>query len=179
MTLCEGTSKILTEVILKQKLPAVIDADGLNALGLLETLVCCGDKVILTPHPGEAARLLKTNIEKVQSNRQESAIALSKKYSAICILKGYESVIAFQDKVVVNQTGNPGMATAGAGDVLSGIIGALLNQVSSVFEAAILSTKVHGLAGDIAAKKYGQISMTATDIIDSLPPAFANLKLHF
>ncbi|GJQ57208.1 MAG: NAD(P)H-hydrate dehydratase [Candidatus Scalindua sp. AMX11] len=163
----------------------VIDADGINALALsIDTLKNIKQNVVLTPHPGEMARLLHLDSTKeVQKDRLNVATrfvesvndTFENKKGVTLVMKGNETIVADFDKVYVNITGNPGMATAGAGDVLSGIIASLIGQGMGVFDAAQLGVYVHGLAGDIASKKKGEASMIATDILNCLPEAF----LHY
>ena len=110
--------------------------------------------------------------EELPTDRQQQALQLARQTHTIVVLKGAGTVVTDGEKVYVNKTGNPGMATAGSGDVLTGVITALLGQGLSDFDAAVLGVYIHGLAGDIAAEKSGQVSMMTTDIIDSLPGAF-------
>ncbi len=168
-----STQKLVRRLLSETPLPWVVDADGMNAFekqpGLLKR---CKSQMILTPHPGEFVRVFKTKLPKTNAERKKYALqaaALSKK---IIVLKGYRSVIASPDgKIAVNPTGNPGMATGGTGDVLTGIIAALLGQGMSAFDAARFGVYLHGLAGDLAAKKLGEVSLVAGDIIDLLPQA--------
>jgi hydroxyethylthiazole kinase-like uncharacterized protein yjeF len=130
----------------------------------------------LTPHPGELKQLWAGLLRKpLPTKRQEQAIELANKTKTTVVLKGAGTVVTDGQKVYINKTGNPGMATAGAGDVLTGVITALMGQGLSNFDAAVLGVYVHGLAGDIAAKKTGQISLIATDIIEALPEAFRKI----
>lgn len=152
----------------------IMDADGLNNLAAL------GDwpekakaNITLTPHPGEMKRLWPPLIrEPIPQDRQKQAVMLARRTGAIVVLKGAGTVVTDGDKVYINKTGNPGMATAGSGDVLTGIITALTAQGLTALEAAILAVNVHGQAGDIAVKTKTQTSLTATDIIKSLPKAW-------
>jgi ADP-dependent NAD(P)H-hydrate dehydratase len=114
--------------------------------------------------------------QELPADRQEQALQLSQRTNAIIVLKGAGTVVTDGEKVYINKTGNPGMATAGSGDVLTGIITALLGQGLSDFDAAVLGVYIHGLAGDIAAEKFGQVSLMTTDIIDSLPDAFLRYR---
>ena len=158
--------------------PLVLDADGINALiGKLKILYNCRAELILTPHPGELSRLLKLKTVEIQKNRTKIAQEFARKYNLVLVLKGYRSLVAdASGQVYINKTGNPGMATAGSGDVLTGVITALLGQKLSNFDATVLGVYIHGLAGDIAAEKLGQVSMMATDIIDALPEAFKKIN---
>jgi len=170
-----------TQALIRRLLPEiekqlVIDADGLNALaGHLEILRRRRDearRMILTPHPGEMARLLRIGIDQVQSRRKEVAQRFAREYKVTVVLKGHNTVVAdFRGNLYVNKTGNPGMATAGSGDVLTGMIAAFLGQGLDVFRAAKYAVYLHGLAGDLASKEKTQISLIASDIIDKIPEA--------
>ncbi|MDP2940973.1 MAG: NAD(P)H-hydrate dehydratase [Candidatus Omnitrophota bacterium] len=156
--------------------PMVIDADGLNALvGRLNMLRGKreeGRGTILTPHPGEMSRLLGISIKKVQNNRIALARKFAEDYKATVVLKGRNTVVAdYKHNLYINKTGNPGMATAGSGDVLTGIIAAFLGQGLDAFSAAKYAVYLHGLAGDLAAKEKTQISLIASDIIAKIPEA--------
>jgi ADP-dependent NAD(P)H-hydrate dehydratase len=170
-----GALRSILEIIIGQEhLRLLIDADGLNNLSAIKDWP---DKVkadlILTPHPGEMKRLWSGLFrEQLPAARQDQAGKLAKRTKTIVVLKGAGTVVTDGQKVYINKTGNPGMATAGSGDVLTGVITALIGQGLSNFGAAILGVYIHGLAGDIAAEKLGQVSLIATDIIDSLPNAF-------
>lgn len=165
-------------VLLTKRKPVVIDADGLNLLATSEPLVAlfnrCNLESVLTPHPLEAARLLGIKTVEVNQSRVESAKALSHLYNSHIILKGNNSLVSSQSTVSVNLTGNSGMATAGMGDVLAGIVGALLankeNLQINMNERVKLAVYLHGLAGDFAAKS-GEIGIIATDVIEQLPKA--------
>ena len=165
---------ILKNLLDQQNLRLVIDADGLNNLASLKNWPArLKAKLILTPHPGEMRRLWSGLLrEELPADRQQQALQLSQRTNTIVVLKGAGTVATDGDKVYINKTGNPGMATAGSGDVLTGIITALLGQGLNYFDAAVLGVYLHGLAGDIAAEKFGRVSLMATDIIDSLPDAF-------
>jgi len=173
-----GTSgalrSILEQLLEQQNLRLVIDADGLNNLaGLKNWPARLKAKPILTPHPGEMKRLWSGLLrEELPDKRQQQALQLAQRTNAVVVLKGAGTVVTDGEKVYINKTGNPGMATAGSGDVLTGVITALLSQELSNFDAAVLGVYIHGRAGDIAAEKFGQVSLITTDIIDSLPAAF-------
>jgi NAD(P)H-hydrate epimerase len=169
-----GIQSILETLLQQEKLRLLIDADGLNNLSAIKDWP---DKLkanlILTPHPGEMKRLWTGLFrEQMPPDRRDQAGKLAKCTKTIVALKGAGTVVTDGQKVFINKTGNPGMATAGSGDVLTGVITALIGQGLGNFDAAILGVYIHGLAGDIAAEKLGQISLIATDIIDSLPAAF-------
>jgi NAD(P)H-hydrate epimerase len=173
-----GTSgalrSILERLLEQESLRLVIDADGLNNLaGIRNWPARLKAKLILTPHPGEMKRLWSGLLrEELPVERQQQALQLSQRINTIVVLKGAGTVVTDGEKVYINKTGNPGMATAGSGDVLTGVITALLCQGLSDFDAAVLGVYIHGLAGDIATEKLGQVSLMTTDIIDSLPDAF-------
>lgn len=173
-----GTSialrSVLQNLLEQDGLKLIIDADGLNNLaGMRDWPAKLKADLILTPHPGEMRRLWSGLLrEEIPTDRQEQAARLAQRTGAVVVLKGAGTVVTNGGKVYVNKTGNPGMATAGSGDVLTGVMTALLGQGLSSFDAAVLGVYIHGLAGDIAAEKLGRIGMIATDIIDALPDAF-------
>jgi hydroxyethylthiazole kinase-like uncharacterized protein yjeF len=176
------TKKLILWLIKTIDRSIVIDADGINALtGKLHILYNIKKNVVLTPHPGEMSRLINLGSAKdVQKKRLDIATQfvksihkqLEKEKDLVLVLKGDKTIVADYKKVYINHTGNPGMATAGAGDVLTGIIVSLIGQGFNVFDASQLGVYVHGLAGDIASKKKGEASMIASDILDFLPDAF-------
>lgn len=157
--------------------PAVLDADGLNAIaGQLEILRDVKVPLILTPHPGEFARLTGMDVAEVQKNRLEAAADFSMKWKVYIVLKGYRTVVASPEgNIYVNLTGNPGMAKGGSGDVLTGIIGGLLAAGIEPLDAARLGVYLHGLAGDIAAEELPETVLSAVDIIEALPDVFETL----
>jgi NAD(P)H-hydrate epimerase len=159
--------------------PMVIDADGLNALAAADDgLTNPGGPRILTPHPGEFARLAKTPEGEKPSRDEQIATAkqLAAQHNIVIVLKGHRTIITDGSQTAENTTGNPGMATGGTGDVLTGIITALVCQGLSPFDAAVLGAHVHGLAGDIAAAELGQISLIASDLVHFLPNAYRALE---
>ena len=157
------------------KQPVVIDADGLNALAEKpDELAGKAGPRILTPHPGEFARLSGTS-----PDSRDVQIAAARKLAfekqVIVLLKGNRTFITNGSDEALNQTGNPGMATGGCGDVLTGIVTALVCQRLSPLDAAVLGAHVHGLAGDLAASELGQVSLIASDLVKYLPRAFQKL----
>ena len=154
-----------------------IDTTALNSLAKsIDWIQKRKASIILTPHPGEMKNLwTNTFREPLPADRTEQATKLADRSGSTVVLKGAATVVTDAKKLYINTTGNPGMATAGSGDVLTGIIAALCGQSLDNFAAAVLAVYTHGLAGDIAAEQYGPISMIATDIIASLGPAFKNL----
>ncbi len=154
--------------------PVVLDADGINALeGNLEPVKKRKDRTVITPHPGEMARLTGKDVDHVQANRTETARSVAEVTGAVVCLKGHRTVVADPDGTVyVNETGNSGMATGGTGDILTGMIASLIGQGVDDFSAAVSAVYLHGLAGDIAAEKKGTFSMIASDILECIPDAF-------
>jgi hydroxyethylthiazole kinase-like uncharacterized protein yjeF len=178
------TQQFVRRVLLECPLPIVLDADGLNALAavpadFLEALANrATPALVLTPHPGEMARLLGSTVPAIQQDRLGSAQRAAAKYKAYVVLKGFHTIVATPNgDAFINSTGNPGMATAGTGDVLTGIIAGLTAQFGiDRWERVIgLGVYLHGLAGDIAAAKTGEASLIASDLIDALPAAYARL----
>ncbi|MHC4721317.1 MAG: NAD(P)H-hydrate dehydratase [Planctomycetota bacterium] len=169
-----GVREILEALIGTEGVRLVIDADGLNCLAKsTDWLERRKANLILTPHPGEMKRLWDRLFRKAMpADRTGQAAALAKEAGCTVVLKGAGTVVTDSNRVYVNTTGNPGMATAGCGDILTGVITALAGQGLSDFDAAVLGVYIHGLAGDIAAEKVGQVSLITTDIIDSLGEAF-------
>ena len=172
-----ATQKLICKILQTGQLPLVIDADGLNAVkGNLKVLKPCRGRGVLTPHPGEFCRVFGGKLDDSDVLRKKRAAETAKEYGVIMVLKGHRTVVASpEDGCYINTTGNPGMATAGSGDVLTGIIAALIGQGLSNFEAACLGVYLHGLAGDKAAAKVGQISLIAGDLLLFLPAAFKTL----
>ena len=154
--------------------PVVIDADGINNLAASKAdLSRHAGPRILTPHPGEFCRLIESDSASVtRSGLEEKAIALATENRLTLVLKGHRSLVTDGDFIYRNETGNSGMATAGSGDVLTGVIAALLAQGLSSIDAAKTGCLVHGAAGDEAAKRVGEISLIATDLLNSLSSVF-------
>jgi len=168
----------------------VVDADALNVLAGSPAGARSGwpvgnpQRIVLTPHPGEARRLLDSfgnhkAIDSTTHSRRAAACALVEATGCTVVLKGHGTVVANGERIYTNETGNPGMATAGTGDVLTGVIAALIGQHMAPFEAAILGVYLHGLAGDFAAEELGRHSMTALDVLDYLPDAFLEHESAF
>lgn len=155
------------------RLPLVLDADGLNAFeGNLRALTGAGRTLVLTPHPGEMARLLGSSPQEVVKDRIAAARTLARTTRAIVVLKGMATLVATPDgRVFVNRTGNPGMATGGAGDVLTGLIAGLLAQRLDPLKAVLLGVHIHGLAGDLGAAAVGEAGLIAGDILERIPEA--------
>jgi ADP-dependent NAD(P)H-hydrate dehydratase / NAD(P)H-hydrate epimerase len=172
------TVRCVHEVLRQVRLPTVLDADGLNALALDPGLALdIQAPLVLTPHPGELARLRHTTTAEIQADRIEAAQETASTCHAVVVLKGAHTIIADPEGTqYINLTGNPGMATAGSGDVLSGMIGALLGQGYTPSVAARMAVFAHGLAGDLAAAALGERSLIAGDLVDALPRAFQHVE---
>jgi NAD(P)H-hydrate epimerase len=158
--------------------PLVIDADGLNALAKAPesfSNLLPGPRV-LTPHPGEFARLVGTDIDTVQKNRESLAVEFAQQKGVVLLLKGSGTIVTDGQRLAVNQTGNSGMATGGTGDVLTGLITALLGQGLPPFEAAQLGAHLHGLAGDLAAGDHSKPGLIASDLPRYLGAAWKHLS---
>jgi hydroxyethylthiazole kinase-like uncharacterized protein yjeF len=167
------TAVLLRRLVARAEKPMVIDADGLNALADTAALLE-GDHAptVLTPHPGEMARLMEVTAEEVQANRLHFAEAATNRFQSVIILKGACTLIAEQGRpLMVNPTGNPGMASGGTGDVLTGMVAGLMAQGLLPFEAAAAAAYLHGLAGDLAAQQVGEASLLAGDVLRALPEA--------
>jgi hydroxyethylthiazole kinase-like uncharacterized protein yjeF len=172
------TSLAIRKLVAGINKPIVLDADGLNAFAIKPDALSQREApLIITPHPGEMARLTGSTTRDVQSARQEIAADFALKHKCIVLLKGSGTVITDGNKIHINSTGNPGMATGGSGDVLTGVIAAFLAQGLSPLDAAQLGAYIHGLAGDFAVRDIGQISLMATDILKCLPSAIGSLDL--
>jgi NAD(P)H-hydrate epimerase len=168
-----AAGEFVREAVEKAPVPAVVDADGLNHLaGHLDVLRRARAPRVLTPHPGEFARLWGVSAKKVQEERRGAAKALARKTGAVVVLKGAGTVVCDGRRVYLNDTGNPGMASGGVGDVLTGVIAALLALGMEPMAAAALGVRVHGRAGDLAAAKVGETSLCAADVLEALGPAF-------
>jgi NAD(P)H-hydrate epimerase len=178
-----GTRAFVRDFVRRCPSPLLVDADGLNALapsakekGATDALRR-SSPTLVTPHPGEMARLAGSSAAEVQRRRLETARAFAMETGAVVALKGQRTLVARPDgRAAVNPTGNPGMATGGTGDVLSGIAGALLARGCDAWTAATAGVYLHGLAGDEAAARMGQESLVAGDLIDHLPHAFRALE---
>jgi len=172
----ENLSELGRWVVENVPLPLVIDADGLNSIvPHVDRLRARSAPTVLTPHPKEMSRLAGRAMADVQANREGTAEALAERTGAVVVLKGQGTAIAAGGRTVVNPTGNPGMATGGSGDVLTGIIAAFIGQGMQPVDAAVLGVYVHGLAGDLARDAVGEVSLIASDLIDHLPAAIRSI----
>ncbi|CAG0981073.1 Bifunctional NAD(P)H-hydrate repair enzyme Nnr [Geobacteraceae bacterium] len=171
------TARLVRHLVTEIEAPLVIDADGLNALSedpglLLHKRSRC---LVLTPHPGEMARLTGTSAVAVEEDRIATARAFAARYGVYLILKGARTVVASPDgRVAINGSGNPGMASGGMGDVLTGILASLLGQGYPPYDACRLGVFIHGHAADLVADDKGEIGMSAVDVQERIPWAFQN-----
>lgn len=173
------TAKFVRTIVNKSKTPIVLDADGLNAFeGQSKELKGSGRTLVLTPHPGEMSRLTGLSTSAIQRDRLNVARTFAKEHELILVLKGDRSVVANPDgDAWVNTTGNPGMATGGTGDILTGIVAGMLAQnPKHEFEAVLAAVYLHGLAGDVALEQAGEHSLVATDLVKALPEAFRRVR---
>jgi NAD(P)H-hydrate epimerase len=169
------TSELVRSVVVKCRAPLVLDADGLNAFeGRASELSGKGRSLVITPHPGEMARLAGSTVAAVQRDRINIARTFAREHELIVVLKGHRTLIAQPDGTVwVNTTGNPGMATGGTGDILTGMVAGLIAQnPGHIVDAVIAAVHLHGLAGDVARESMGEHSLVATDLVRTLPDAF-------
>jgi len=194
LSLNSETMQLVWELFFIVEKPIILDADGINTISsgfkVIKEVKKAGDiveflkerksKTIITPHAGEALKIIRAIRKKgeyhkitsdyIDKNKAEIAEFIADRLNFITVLKGNNTVIAANSKTVINKTGNPGMATAGSGDILAGTIGVFVSQnLKNIFEATATAVYLHGLAGDIAAQKIGQRSMIASDIIKYLP----------
>ena len=174
----ESVRQLVRKVVLTAELPLAIDADGINCIAPdIEFIKQCKQTAIITPHPKEAARLLGVSVKEIEADRDGTALTLAKKSGAVAVLKGSGSLIATPRAELFHcPYGNCGMATAGSGDVLSGIIAALLAEGLSAKDAAVCGVVIHAAAGDIAAKRYSKTAMNAEDIVNSLAALFSQIE---
>ena len=168
-----ASRQILSAALRYSDKPTVIDADGLNLISANPALKKYLSGKIITPHILEMSRLCGLSVEEINADRERTAYEFSRKYGGVCVLKSHKTCVSDgSERTYVNNSGNNGMATAGSGDVLAGIIGGILAQNKSgslsLSDAAALGVYIHGLAGDIAAEKLGKYSLMASDIIDAL-----------
>jgi NAD(P)H-hydrate epimerase len=173
----DGTRALVAQIVRRVAVPLVLDADGLNAVAGTTLLRERRGPTVLTPHPGEMARLLGGDTARVQADRLGAARGLAERERAVVVLKGARTIVAGPDgSLAISPTGNPGMATGGMGDVLAGIVGGLLAQGLAPRDAAALAVFAHGAAGDAVAGRRGEVGLLAGDILDELPPTLARLQ---
>ncbi len=167
------TKKLVKKLVQNLDAPIVLDADGINCIAEQpDVLKKVKRPLVITPHPGEMSRLIHKRVDYIQKNRKKVARGVSKKYGVTVVLKGMNTIVASRSgHTYVNKTGNPGMASGGVGDVLTGMIASLIGQGYSNFDAAKYGVYLHGVAGDIAAKEKGQVSLRAQDVLNCIPKA--------
>jgi NAD(P)H-hydrate epimerase len=173
------TQQFVRAIVRDSQLPMILDADGLNAFaGRAVELRDHQAPLAVTPHPGEMARMLGSTSKEVQANRLQIALESAVRWNAIVVLKGYHTIVATPDgRAFINSTGNPGMATGGTGDVLTGMLAGLTAEFASEPWERVLGLGVylHGLAGDIAAEQTGEQALIATDLVAAIPRAWRQL----
>jgi NAD(P)H-hydrate epimerase len=172
------TAELVRTLVNHRRVPVVLDADGLNAFaGMMNSFRSGADlsDIVMTPHPGEMSRLAGLSTAEIQARRTETAREFAQKHQVNLVLKGFRTLTAAPGgEVWVNPTGNPGMATGGTGDVLTGLIAGLLAQYGNrpINEVVAAAVYLHGLAGDLVEKELGQASLIAGDLIGALPRAY-------
>jgi ADP-dependent NAD(P)H-hydrate dehydratase / NAD(P)H-hydrate epimerase len=175
----DESSQVVRSLLAKYRQPVLLDADGLNAFqGQTERLSGKGGTLVITPHPGEMARLVGASVADVQRDRIGVARSVARDHELIVVLKGDRTLVASPDgEIWVNTTGNPGMATGGTGDILTGMVAGLVAQhPNQVLEAVCAAVHLHGLAGNIACEHMGEHSLVATDLLAALPEAFCEIQ---
>jgi NAD(P)H-hydrate epimerase len=184
-----GPQQQVVRMFLEQPRPVVLDADGLNNLATIDDWPARRQcPLLLTPHPGEFSRLARRGVDEIQSNREAVAVELTQAWlqplaashkkalaPLVLLLKGAGTVVTDGRRMCVNASGNPGLATGGSGDVLTGLIAALAAQGLDLFEAAYLGAHLHGRAGDLAAEQLTETALIATDLLDFLPDALKEI----
>ncbi len=171
LSIGDETKDVVFSIIKSSKVPIVLDADGINLLAKdLSVLRNLRAQIVITPHPGEMARLLGVGVKEVQSDRINIARSFSKKWGVITVLKGSRTIIASPEgEIYINATGNAGMSTGGSGDVLTGIIASLIGQGVKPLDAAVAGVYLHGLCGDNVAKRKGEHGLIAGDLVQEIP----------
>jgi len=175
----EQTAELVRALVAKVQIPMVVDADGLNAFeGRTDELNGKGRTLVITPHPGEMARLAGGRVADVQKDRLEVARKFAREHDVIVVLKGHRTLVVQPGgEAWVNTTGNPGMATGGTGDILTGMVAGMMSQHSKqAFTAVIAAVHLHGLAGDLIRESVGEHSLVATDLLRGLPEAFRRTR---
>lgn len=171
------TAAVVSQLVHTARCPLIIDADGINALlGNIDILREAKYPAVLTPHPGEMARLIGRDVAEVQAHRIETARQFAETYGVIVVLKGANTVVASPKTVMVNTTGNPSMAKGGTGDMLAGMTASFIAQGMDLFEACAAAVFLHGRAGDICAGRLSQRGVTAMDMIDALPGLLSEIE---
>jgi len=173
----KNTQQLIRKLAASLNKPLVLDADGINAFeGKANLLKKVKEILVITPHPGEMSRLIGMSTAAIQADRLKVAKKVSRLYNCITVLKGARTVVCNKrGEVYVNETGNPGMATGGVGDILTGMIASFIGQGIEPYGAAKVAVYLHGRAGDLAMRKKGEISLIATDLLNKLPEVFKKL----
>lgn len=171
-------AEMVANVLRSSKTPIVLDADALNVVATHDLLhvITRQSPCVITPHPGEFARLSRLEPAAISANRRQVAVDFAAEHNIVVVLKGPQTVVTDGCRIFVNTTGNSGMATGGSGDVLTGIVTSLLGQGMPPFEAAAAAVFAHGLAGDLAAQKLGQRAMIASDLLQFLSAAWRQME---
>lgn len=175
----ESRTKLVNAILSTFQKPVVLDADGINCISINNPGALLNRKAdtIITPHPGELSKLLKINIDTIQKSRIEYSKNVSNRYNIITVLKGANTIVTNpRGNLFINSTGNPGMATAGSGDVLTGVIASFIGQGIPSYDAAILGVYCHGLAGDLAKSDKGEYGMISRDILANIPYSIKKVK---
>lgn len=171
----KNLNELISEIVTSTDIDIIIDADGLNAISKDLSILKSKNNIILTPHMGEFSRLTGIEIDKLKADEENIARKFAKDNDVILVLKSNQTIVTDGENFYKNEIGNPGMATAGVGDVLTGVIASFMKRLDP-FEAAKLGVYIHSLAGDIASQKLGEDSLMATDIIDNLPDAIKRVR---
>ncbi|MBQ2811955.1 MAG: NAD(P)H-hydrate dehydratase, partial [Clostridia bacterium] len=172
-----GTASVFEEILAACKKQIVIDADGINLLSAnINIAKALKGQMVITPHPGEMARLVGLTAQQVNSNRLALAKAVAREYGIIVVLKGANTVVSDGERTYVNRTGNPGMARGGSGDLLAGMTAGLMAQGFEPFEAAVAAVYLHGKAGDEAANRFSVHGMTPSDMAAVLPELLSDYE---
>lgn len=174
----EDRIRVVDEILRSTDIPIILDGDGINCVSKNTKVLMEGKSdVIITPHPGELARLLDKSVNEIQKDRIKSAKITSKMFGVITVLKGANTIICDKEgNIYINKTGNAGMATAGSGDVLTGVISSFVGQNTKITDSAIAGVYIHGLAGDLASFDKGEYGLIASDIVEQLPYAIRTLQ---
>ncbi len=175
----EDSCYILEQLVKNYRGPMVIDADGINCLAHNPNILSHKNRIVITPHVGEMSRLLKKEIAHIEENRIYYSNYLSNKYNIVVVLKGHRTVVSYPgEETYINESGNVGMATAGSGDVLTGMVASFLAQGLGLFDASKLAVYCHGVAGDMARADRGEHGLIASDIMENIPGAIRRIQLQ-
>ena len=178
VSLNKETLGLVRNIVTKATKPIILDADGINAFtGQTELFKSAKAPFVITPHPGEFARLVGKAVQEIQKDRKNLALHYANEYNTVLVLKGQNTIIADpKGEYYINETGNCGMATGGTGDVLTGLIAGFIGQGMDAFSAAVLGVHMHGYAGDLALKDKGVLSLIASDLLNKFPEVLKTLS---